>query len=98
MDQELGRNVQKLVESRCNLEIELLNIHKYIQEVIENNKPETLEIHIGLGSQVRVKQSQGLPVNGKKELLLAKLRTEEIERQNEASMRLLEIKQRLEEG
>ena len=66
MDQELGRNVQQLVESRCNLEIELLNIHKYIQEAIENKKPETLEIQIGLGSQVRVKQSQGLPVNGKK--------------------------------
>ena len=33
----------------------------------------------------------------KKELLLAILRTEEIERQNEASLRSLEIKQKLEQ-
>ena len=66
MDQELCRNVQKFVESRCNLEIELLNTHKYIQEAIENKKPETLEVHIGLGSQVRLKQSQGLSVNKKR--------------------------------
>ena len=36
MNQELGRKVQKLLESRPNLEIELLNIQKQIQEAIEN--------------------------------------------------------------
>ena len=33
MNQELGRKIQKR-----NLEIELLNVHKYILEAIENKK------------------------------------------------------------
>ena len=38
MNQELDQKVQKLLESRRNLEIELLNLHKYIQDDIEIKK------------------------------------------------------------
>ena len=38
MKQEIGHKVQKLLESRRNLKIELINVHKYIQEAIEHKK------------------------------------------------------------
>ena len=50
-------------------------------------KPQSLHQSSVLNqSKVRVRESQGLPVNQKKVLLLFKLRTVEIERQKEANL------------
>ena len=38
MNQELGRKVLKLLESRRSLKIELLSFHQYKEEAIENKK------------------------------------------------------------
>ena len=42
MNQELGRKIPKLLESRSCLEIELLKVHKYIEEAIENKNKKVL--------------------------------------------------------